>query len=76
LGSEHSGVPVRGHTSPVAQVEVVMLVQPLLPTVQARRVVLDGQLAPLPTVQALVQHVADPAGPEQAPLVQVAATVL
>jgi hypothetical protein len=54
---------MRSHTSPVGQFAVVMLVQPLLPTVQARRELLVGQLDPVPTVHELVQQAADPAGP-------------
>ena len=65
---QHDAEPAGPAHAPLVQVVATAEVQPLAPTVQVERLVLDAQVAP--TVQAFVQHDAEPAAPEHAPLVQ------
>jgi hypothetical protein len=68
FGSTHAGVAYRSQTNPLAQVVEVAAVQPLAPTAQVCRLVLDRQLSPL--VHAFVQHDAAPATPLHRPFEQ------
>ena len=66
----------RSQTSPVEQaVGFATAVQPLAPTAHVPRLALDKHPG-APVVQAFVQHVAVPAAPLQAPLVQVEVVAL
>jgi hypothetical protein len=74
LGIGHSAQATQlAEPAAPAQVQavVVALVQPLAPTAQVCRLVLERHV--VPTVHAFVQHDADPDAPVQAPLVQVEA---
>jgi hypothetical protein len=68
---QHDADPAEPLHAPFVHVDVVTAVQPLAPTAQVCRLVLDRQVAP--TVHAFVQQDAEPAVPLHAPFEQVSA---